>query len=116
MKSMNRNVKSIVAERERIIEEMRIERKLEVFPSEANFVMFRPRNGISEKLHHRLMQKGYVLRNLSDASTIHGCLRVTVNTPKVNDSFLRVLSQELRTLKLVSAIELQKRNHSYHHE
>ncbi|MHB1867497.1 MAG: histidinol-phosphate transaminase [Nitrososphaerales archaeon] len=96
--SMNKNVSAIVAEREKMIRVLRREKKIKVFPSQANFVLFRPTNGQSQKLHGLLMKKGFVLRNFSDSLGIEGCLRVTVNTPKVNVSFLNELSQELHAL------------------
>ncbi|HVB12195.1 MAG TPA: histidinol-phosphate transaminase [Nitrososphaerales archaeon] len=96
--SMNKNVRAIVAEREKMIRILRREDKVKVFPSQANFVLFRPTNGHSQKLHGLLMKKGFVLRNFSDYLGIEGCLRVTVNTPKVNVSFLNQLSQELHSL------------------
>ena len=81
-----------------MIKALRGEKRVEVFPSDANFVLFRP-NGQSRNLHGLLMKKGFVLRNFSDTPGIEGCLRATVNTPKVNDSFLNELSKELRALK-----------------
>ena len=95
--SMRRNVRSIVKERERMINRMREEKKLEVFSSEANFVLFRLRNGDSGYLHKKLLKKGFVLRNFSDTPGIEDCLRVTVNTPRVNDLFLRRLSLEMQS-------------------
>ena len=58
--SMKKNVRSIVTERERMIKALRGEKRVEVFPSDANFVLFRP-NGQSRNLHGLLMKKGFVL-------------------------------------------------------
>ena len=96
--SMIKNVRLLIAEREKIINEMCREKNLKVFPSEANFVLFQLRQGISGKLHEKLMKRGYVLRQFSDTPGINNCLRVTINTPQENDSFLKALSQELRVL------------------
>ena len=91
--TMRKNVNLIIKERERMSRV--ISGICEVFPSEANFVLFRPRKS-AKKLHSRMMKKGFVLREFSGVSMIEDCLRVTVNTPSVNSSFLKALAKELQ--------------------
>ena len=59
------------------------------FPSEANFILFRVSD--PAKVYNRLLKKGILVRNISDA--MEGCLRVTVGTPKENVLFLRALEK-----------------------
>lgn len=94
--SMLFNVKTILRQREKCMEIMRQNKGLEVFPSEANFILFRVLGGGSSTLHRNLMKKGYVLRNFSTTSGVKGCLRVTVNKSKINENFLALLSELLR--------------------
>ena len=89
--SMRTNVRTIVREREKCIGIMRNNKRLEVFPSEANFILFKVRSGSSEKLHKNLMKKGFVLRNFSKTPGVENCLRVTINKPEINRSFLTQL-------------------------
>lgn len=93
--SMRRNVKNVVNERERMSEIMSGADDCKVYPCEANFIMFQPKHIPSKRLHKRLMKRGFVLRDLSGVPGIENCLRVSVSTRKVNDGFLRALSQEL---------------------
>jgi histidinol-phosphate aminotransferase len=97
-KAMRRNVRSIVQERYRMIVSMREQSKIQVFPSEANFILFRVMDGSSEELHKRLMKEGIVLRKFSESQMIKNCLRVTINTPEINRKFLRVFSKEIDEL------------------
>ena len=97
-KEMARNVAAIVKERQTMIHRMREERRIEVFPSEANFVLLKVKDGNSDRLHKRLMMKGFILRQFSNASGVEHCLRVTVNTPVVNSRFMNELSRELDSL------------------
>lgn len=93
--SMRRSVRTIVKERERMSEIMKATTHCRVYPGEANFILFNPRNVSSKKLHRKMMKKGYVLRDLSGVTDVENCLRVSVSSDKVNDGFLRALSQTL---------------------
>ncbi len=99
IESMKKNVRAIISERVRLYEEMTEEKSIEAFPSEANFVLFKVKDGLSKKLHRALMRKGLVLRNLSETNGIESCLRVTVNTRTVNERFLNELRDTLHTIK-----------------
>jgi histidinol-phosphate aminotransferase len=96
---MRKNVGLIVRERQRMIERMRTQDTIRVFPSEANFILFRIMDGSTEEVHKRLMKRGIVLRKFSDSRVIKNCLRVTVNTPELNDRFLRSLAEEIDQLR-----------------
>ena len=96
---MRKNVGLIVKERQRMIERMRMQDTIRVFPSEANFILFRITDGSPEEVHKRLMKRGIVLRKFSESRVIKNCLRVTVNIPELNDRFLRSLAEEIDQLR-----------------
>ena len=85
------SIKTIVSERERLLDEMERIGGIIPFPSEANFILFRVSD--PARVYASLLKKGILVRNLNDA--VRGCLRVTVGTPKENIAFLRELKKIL---------------------
>ena len=65
---------------------------LTVFPSEANFILFRTPPGQATALFEGLKSAGILIKNL-DASSgpLQDCLRVTVGLPEENAAFLAAL-------------------------
>ncbi|MHB8255474.1 MAG: pyridoxal phosphate-dependent aminotransferase, partial [Acidiferrobacter sp.] len=68
-----------------------------VWPSETNFLLFRPAAALDAgRIHGELKARGILIKNLSDhPGLLAGCLRVTVGTPDENTAFLAALSQAL---------------------
>lgn len=64
----------------------------EAFPSEANFVLFRPPRPAVD-VWRGLLDRGVLVRDFS--SQIPGCLRVTAGTPEEVDRFLDALKEVL---------------------
>jgi histidinol-phosphate aminotransferase len=61
-----------------------------VFPSAANFILFRVANATA--VFDGLRQRGILVKNLSNAhALLHNCIRVTVSTPEENQQFLSAL-------------------------
>ena len=89
--SMKRNVATIVKERERCFLELSKIDRVEPFPSQANFILFRLKGVDGNDIHSRLMKKGFVLRNFVGAPGTENCLRVTMSTPEVNEAFIEAL-------------------------
>ncbi len=85
----------IRAERARLYEALR--ERVTVWPSEANFLLFRPPvPEEAERIHGRLKEAGILIKNLTAAGgPLRGCLRVTVGTPAENAAFLAALAQAL---------------------
>ena len=88
-------VEKIVAERERLIGEMAGMPGMTVYPSEANFILFKPALPAGE-VHQRLIAAGILVRNLGSAPGLDNCLRVTVGQKEENDRFLTNLRDILR--------------------
>lgn len=88
-KEFRTTIKTIITERERLIEEMEKIKGITPFPSEANFILFRVED--PDFVYAALLKKGILLRNIKDV--VKGCLRVTVGTPKENTAFLKALKE-----------------------
>lgn len=66
--------------------------EIRVFPSEANFILFRAPAGQADSLFEGLKSRGVLIRNLNGSSELlHDCLRVTVGTADENGVFLDAL-------------------------
>jgi histidinol-phosphate aminotransferase len=65
---------------------------VEVFPSDANFVLFRPPPP-ADQVWKGLLEKGVLIRDLSEV--VPGCLRVTAGTRDEVDAFLGALEEVL---------------------
>jgi len=67
-----------------------------VYPSQANFVLFRVRPGHAEAVFEGLRRRGVLIRLLHGAGPgLEDCLRVTVGTPEENAAFLEALDGAL---------------------
>jgi histidinol-phosphate aminotransferase len=91
---MGERVAEIVSERERISAAMRA-MPIEVVPSGANFVLFRPRSMGGRALWQGLLDRSVLVRDCSGWPRLTDCLRVTVGTPAENDAFLAALTEVL---------------------
>ncbi len=88
--AMEHRVGQIVAERDRIVAAM-TGIGVRVWPSGANFVLFRPADGDGDGVWRRLLDAGVLVRNCASWPRLGGCLRVTVGTVEENDLFLSAL-------------------------
>jgi histidinol-phosphate aminotransferase len=79
-------------ERDRIVRELSAIEGVTVFPSQANFVLFRP-PGDATAVWRQLLDRGVLVRDLTQV--VEGGLRVTVGTPHEVDLFLKALAEAL---------------------
>ncbi|PTN12609.1 histidinol-phosphate transaminase [Nitrosomonas aestuarii] len=85
----------IKIERTNMLAQLAAMDKLAVYPSDANFILFRVKN--ATEIFQTLKQKGILIKNLDGAHTLlDNCLRVTVGTPEENAQFLATLHTILR--------------------
>ena len=89
---MNDRVRLIVDERERISAALRA-LPIDVTPSGANFVLFRPRTLPGRHVWQGLLDRSVLVRDCSGWPRLADCLRVTVGTPAENDRFLTALTE-----------------------
>lgn len=91
---MEARVASVVAERERLV--ARLSRlPVKVWPSEANFVLWRPLRRGGAEVWQALVERSVLVRDTSSWPGLEGCLRTTVGTERENDMFLSALSEVL---------------------
>jgi histidinol-phosphate aminotransferase len=91
---MERRVSALVEERGRILGAL-LDLDVDVWPSDSNFVLFRPRQRAGAEVWQGLVDRSVLVRNCSSWPRLAGCLRVTVGTPAENDRFLASLAEVL---------------------
>ena len=91
---MNSRVERIVDERNRLVEALAT-LPVTVFPSGANFVLFRPHETSGRAVWQGLLDRGVLVRDCSSWPRLADCLRVTIGTPDENRIFLDSLQEVL---------------------
>jgi len=95
---MEQRVEYLVQERERVMLGL-AQLDLDVFPSGANFILFRPKTISGRDLWQQLVDRGVLIRDCSSWPRLENCLRVTIGTDKENDCFLQTVSHILSEVK-----------------
>ena len=88
--TMKHQVNEILTERnrlEKILSEPPF--SYQVYPSDANFLLVNVAK--ADAMYNGLVKKGIVVRNRSNVQKCRGCLRITIGTPKENDSLLNAM-------------------------
>lgn len=88
---MLERVAKIVSERDRVLGELRVITEA-AYDSAANFILFRP-HASAKDTWSGLVDRSVLVRDLSSAPGLGGCLRVTIGTPVENDRFLEALAE-----------------------
>jgi histidinol-phosphate aminotransferase len=92
------SVELIVKERERLYKALKELDGLKVYPSEANFILFKVK-GKGQTVWEKLVERGILIRNFSSTPALKDCLRVTIGTPEENNFFLanfrEILKEEI---------------------
>jgi histidinol-phosphate aminotransferase len=83
-------LEAIRAERDRLFEAMAKLAGVHVFPSEANFLLFRTDRPAAD-VWRGLLDRGALVRDMTAA--VPGCLRVSAGTPEEGDVFLGALEE-----------------------
>jgi histidinol-phosphate aminotransferase len=93
---MEARVAALVAERERLVAGLH-DLAVETWPSDANFVLFRPLGRSGDEVWQALVDRSVLVRNCSSWGhpRLLDCLRVTVGTPAEDDRFLTALAEAL---------------------
>jgi histidinol-phosphate aminotransferase len=90
-------VDEIVSERDRLSKEMAAIPGVEVYPTAANFILFRTQHD-SGALAEGIFNDGILIRDLSSNPLLKNTLRVTVSTPSDNEAFLTSLKRIMGAL------------------
>ena len=91
---MSERVRTIVAERERVVSALQ-RLDVDVFPSGANFVLFRPRGRGGRAVWQGLLDRSVLIRDCSGWPRLTDCLRITIGTPEENSLFIAALTEVL---------------------
>ncbi len=91
---MEERMARLVEERGRLVTVLQ-ELPVEIWPSGANFVLFRPTRINGAAVWQQLVDRGVLVRNCASWPRLDGCLRVTVGTPAEDDAFLSALREIL---------------------
>jgi histidinol-phosphate aminotransferase len=91
---MEQRVGLIVRERQRILAAFG-PLPVAAWPSQSNFILFRPERRKGGEVWQALLDRGILVRDTSTWPGLAGCLRVTVGTPEENDAFLAALEEVL---------------------
>jgi histidinol-phosphate aminotransferase len=92
--AMQRRVSGLVEERGRLCSAL-AELPVELWPSGANFVLFRPTGVDGAEVWRALVDRSVLVRDCSSWPRLGGCLRVTVGTADEDDRFLDALREIL---------------------
>lgn len=93
---LDEQTQQICQDREQLLKDLSAIPTIDVFPSQANFILFRVRSGQAEQVFHSLKQQRVLIKNLAGAGGLLAqCLRVTVGTPDENRAFLAALNHAL---------------------
>jgi len=81
-------------DREKLYRQLREIAGVQVYPSEANFLLFRVENATA--VFNGLKQRGVLIKNLHGGHPmLQDCLRVTVGTPDENERFVIALKESI---------------------
>ncbi len=85
----------IKTERTKVFEQLSSFKNFKIYPSEANFILFRVENAIS--VFNALKDHKILIKNLHGSHPLlENCLRVTIGTPDENHAFLTALLEILK--------------------
>ena len=93
---MEARVAALVEERGRTVAAL-TELPVTVWPSGANFVLFRPNERDGHEVWSALLDRSVLVRDCSGWPGLEGCLRVTIGTAHEDDVFLDALREVLGT-------------------
>jgi len=83
-------VKAIIAERERLFEELKKIEWLKPYPSQANFILCSVLSGEAKELRQRLQDKGILVRYF-DQPLLRNFIRISVGKPEHTDALMKAL-------------------------
>ncbi|MFK7815537.1 MAG: histidinol-phosphate transaminase [Gammaproteobacteria bacterium] len=91
----NQQAEKICQQRGVLMEALQAMEDIEVFPSEANFILFRVLNKTADSVHQDLLDNKIIIKNVSSNNLLENCLRVTVGSEKENQVFIEKLKSVL---------------------
>lgn len=95
VEAMESRMALVTSERDRVAEVLST-LPVTSWPSDANFVLFRPESKDASTVWSDLVASSVLVRDCSSWPGLTGCLRVTVGLPEENDLFLAALTESVR--------------------
>ncbi|MBI4377992.1 MAG: histidinol-phosphate transaminase [Nitrospinae bacterium] len=103
---IDRQIDAIISERERLMDNLKKMKGIQLFPSETNFILLKIVNSLFEKgdevgfltpidIFYRLLDNGILIRNFGNDIYLKDFLRVTIGIPEENDEFLNTIQKSL---------------------
>ena len=87
----------ICEDRNLLFDQLKTMEGLTVYPSQANFILFRLDKANADQVFAALKRFGILIKNMSSAGgVLSDCLRVTVGTPDQNNRFINALQKILK--------------------
>jgi histidinol-phosphate aminotransferase len=91
---MRARVAALVEERGRVAAAL-ADLPVDVWRSDANFILFRPRGRDGAAVWQALLDRSVLIRNCAGWPRLVGCLRVTIGTKAEDDAFIAALAEVL---------------------
>ncbi len=85
-------VKKMIAERERLFDELSRLDWMKPYPSRANFILCRLSKGTAKDVRQQLQQRGILVRYF-DTPRLRDCIRISVGKPEHTDAIVRALRE-----------------------
>ena len=93
---LDQQTQQMVKDRESLFSELDKLNGVQVYPSEANFLMFRTESGQADRIFNKLKEYNVLIKNLSPGGgLLSDCLRVSIGTPDENRCFMDGLKEIL---------------------
>ena len=88
-------VRTLVEEREALLEKLADVPGVRAWPSEANFFLLELLEASPKAVFEALYRRGVLVRDVSSYPMLSRCLRISVGTPEENETFLHALGAAL---------------------
>lgn len=85
-------VKKIIAEKERLFEELKKIEWLKPFPSAANFIFCRVLNGTAKRIYEGLMDRSIIIR-YAENHLLKDCVRISAGKPEHTDILIKAIRE-----------------------
>lgn len=89
-------IEAVLADRSRVAEALTQMPGIVVYPSLANFILFKCTQRPAGEIFQKLTEAGVIIRYFNEAPGLENCLRITIGTKEENDIFIEKLSQILK--------------------
>jgi histidinol-phosphate aminotransferase len=91
----NQQAEQICQQRGMLSEALQAIENIKVFPSEANFILFKILSRTADDVYKNLLDNKIIIKNVSNNDLLENCLRVTIGTEEENKVFIKALSSAL---------------------